>query len=118
MPDKTKGLTRFWREVKRRKVLRSLAIYLGSAFIILEASSIIFPLRDLPDWSIKLVLWVLIVGAAINLIISWHFDITSDSLKLSTSLKKDMPRIIPTCPILAQVRAMSSCTIVHDFWLY
>ena len=39
-------LSRFCQELKRRNVLRSLAIYAGTAFIILEASSIIFPLLE------------------------------------------------------------------------
>lgn len=54
MPDKSDGLTRFWKELKRRNVLRSLAIYAGTAFIILEASTIIFPRWNFPDWSIVL----------------------------------------------------------------
>jgi len=57
--------------LKRRKVLRSLAIYAGTAFIILEATSIIFPLWNFPEWSINLVLWLLILGAIINVIIAW-----------------------------------------------
>ncbi|RLD55953.1 MAG: hypothetical protein DRI97_08455 [Bacteroidetes bacterium] len=49
--------SRFWKELIRRKVLRSLAIYAGSAFIILEAATIIFSRWNFPDWSIDLVLW-------------------------------------------------------------
>ncbi len=70
------NFSRFWQELKRRKVLRSLAIYAGTAFIILEASTIIFPRWDFPDWSIDLVLWLLILGAFINVIIAWIYDIT------------------------------------------
>ncbi len=81
-------LSRFWQEIKRRKVLRSLAIYAGTAFIILEASSIIFPLWNIPDWSLKLVLWILVIGAIINLIISWHYDITSGGLRRTGPLKE------------------------------
>ncbi|MBE9517617.1 MAG: hypothetical protein IMY68_03575 [Bacteroidetes bacterium] len=81
MPDKPKGLSHFWKEVKRRKVLRSLAIYAGTAFIILEACSLIFPRWGLPDWSIDLVLWLLILGAVINLIISWMYDFTSEGVQ-------------------------------------
>ncbi len=55
-------LTRFWKEVKRRNVHRSLAIYAGTAFVILEASTIIFPRWELPDWTIDLVLYLLILG--------------------------------------------------------
>jgi len=81
MPDKPQGLSHFWKEVKRRKVLRSLAIYAGTAFIILEACSLIFPRWGLPDWSIDLVLWLLILGAVINLIISWMYDFTSEGVQ-------------------------------------
>ena len=75
MSEKLKGLPRFWKEVKRRNVLRSLAIYAGTAFIILEASTIVFPRWGLPDWSIDLVLYLLILGVFINVIVSWIFDI-------------------------------------------
>ena len=80
-------LSLFWNEVRRRKVLRSLAIYAGTAFIILEASTLIFPRWGFPDWTIDLVLWILVVGAVINLIISWHYDITPDGLKKTQPLK-------------------------------
>ena len=81
MPDKPKGLSHFWKEVKRRNVLRSLAIYAGTAFIILEACSLIFPRWGLPDWSIDLVLWLLVLGVFINLIISWMYDFTSEGVQ-------------------------------------
>jgi len=51
------------------------------AFIILEACSLIFPRWGLPDWSIDLVLWLLILGAVINLIISWMYDFTSEGVQ-------------------------------------
>jgi len=81
MPDKPKGLSHFWKEVKRRKVFRSLAIYAGTAFIILEACSLIFPRWGLPDWSIDLVLWLLTLGVFINLIIAWMYDFTSEGVQ-------------------------------------
>ena len=81
MANNPNKLSRFWQELKRRKVLRSLAIYAGTAFIILEASSIIFPLWDFPEWSIKVVLWLLILGAFINVIIAWIYDITPGGMR-------------------------------------
>ena len=81
MPNKPKGLSHFWKEVKRRNVLRSLAIYAGTAFIILEASTILFPRWDLPDGSIDLVFWLLVFGAFINVIIAWIYDFTSEGVQ-------------------------------------
>jgi len=71
----------FWKELKRRNVLRSLAIYAGTAFIILEAATIIFPRWGFPDWSIDLVLWLLILGAVINVFVAWVFDFTSQGIQ-------------------------------------
>jgi len=82
---------RFRQELKRRKVLRSLAIYAGTAFIILEASSIIFPLWTFPEWSIKLVFWLLILGAFINVIIAWIYDITPEGMRKTKPMEEVSP---------------------------
>jgi adenylate cyclase len=82
-------ISRFWEELKRRKVLSSLAIYCGSAFVILEASSIIFPRWNFPDWTIDLVLWLLILGAVVNLFIAWFFDMTPRGLEKTKPVEEE-----------------------------
>ncbi|TFH19782.1 MAG: tetratricopeptide repeat protein, partial [Bacteroidia bacterium] len=69
-------LSRFWQEIKRRNVHRLMAVYGGTAFVIFEASTMIFPRWGLPDWTIDLVLYLLILGAIITFIIGWIYDIT------------------------------------------
>lgn len=86
--DKSKGISRFWKEVKRRKILRSLAIYAGTAFVILEASTILFPRWGLPDWSIDLAFWLLILGASINVIIAWFYDVTPEGMQRTKPIEK------------------------------
>ncbi len=81
-------ISKFWKELKRRKVLRSLAIYAGSAFIILEAATIIFPRWGLPDWTIDLVLYLLILGAFINIIVAWIFDITPEGVQKTKAVSE------------------------------
>ena len=88
MPQTLGRLSRFWQELKRRNVLRSLAIYAGTAFIILEASTIIFPRWNFPDWSIDLVLWLLVLGAFINIIIAWIYDITPGGMQRTKPLEE------------------------------
>ncbi len=83
--------SRFRQELKRRKVLRSLAIYAGTAFIILEASSIIFPLWNFPEWSINLMFWLLILGAFINVIIAWIYDITPGGMQRTRPMEEVTP---------------------------
>jgi TolB-like protein/cytochrome c-type biogenesis protein CcmH/NrfG len=98
---------RFWQELKRRKVLRSLAIYAGSAFIILEASSIIFPLWNFPAWSINLVLWLLILGAFINVIIAWIYDITPGGMQRTRPVEE-----VPTEERMPDSRGWKAATYI------
>ena len=81
MSNKPGRFAQFWQELKRRHVLRSLAIYAGTAFIILEACNMLFPRWDLPDWTIDLVFWLLVLGAVINVFVAWVFDITPQGLQ-------------------------------------
>jgi TolB-like protein/Tfp pilus assembly protein PilF len=81
MTEKSGRIYRFWNELKRRRVLRMLAIYAGTAFVILEAATIIFPRFGLPDWAIDVLLYMLIAGLLITIIIAWIFDITPDGVR-------------------------------------
>jgi len=91
MSSNSNTFHKFWQELRRRNVLRSLAIYAGTAFIILEACSLIFPRWGLPDRSIDLVLWLLILGAFINVIISWIYDITPQGMQKTKALEEIQP---------------------------
>ena len=86
MPGTPNRLSNLWQELKRRNVFRSLAIYAGSAFIFLEAVDLIFPRWGLPDWSVDLVLYILILGAFITIVVSWIYDITPQGVEKSKPL--------------------------------
>ena len=89
MRDNPGKLSRFWKDLKRRGVLRSLAVYAGTAFVVLEAATIIFPRWNLPDWSIDLLLYLLILGAFIAVIVSWIFDLTPQGVHRTKSLEEE-----------------------------
>jgi len=89
MSNKHSKFAHFWKELRRRNVLRSLAIYAGTAFIILEASSILFPRWGVPDWSIDLVFWLLVLGAFINAIVAWIYDITPGGMQRTLALEEE-----------------------------
>jgi TolB-like protein len=78
MANPPNKLSRFLKEIKRRNVHRLMAVYGGTAFIIFEASTIIFPRWGLPDWTIDLVLYLLILGAIITFALGWIYDINPE----------------------------------------
>jgi len=80
MPGKPNKIFQFWQELKRRKVFRVIAMYAATAFIIMEAADIMLPRLGLPDWTVTLLIIILIIGFPVAAIISWIFDITPEGI--------------------------------------
>ena len=80
MPDSPNKLIQFWQELKRRKVIRVMAMYAATAFIIMEAGDIMLPRLGLPDWTVTFIIILLIVGFPITIILSWIFDVTPEGV--------------------------------------
>ena len=81
MPQPINKLSQFWQELKRRRVIKVIAMYAATAFIIMEAGEIMLPRLGLPDWTVTFVIILLIVGFPIAVILSWIFDVTPEGLK-------------------------------------
>ena len=74
-------MTGFFEEVKRRKVYRVAAAYIIAAGGIIQLASATFPAWELPNWSLRLVILLLLVGFPIALILAWAFDITAQGIQ-------------------------------------
>src|SRR5438046_9476018 len=66
----------FFEEVKRRKVYRVAVAYVIAAGGIIQLASAAFPAGELPNWALRLVIAVLLLGFPIALILAWAYDIT------------------------------------------
>jgi len=75
MPDSPNTLSQFWQELKRRKVIRVITVYAAAAFVILQLVEILAPSLRLPEWTMNLILVLLVVGFIIAVILSWIFDV-------------------------------------------
>ena len=81
-----KKLSQLWQELKRRKVIKVIAMYAATAFIIIEAGDIMLPRLGLPDWTVTFLIILLIAGFPIAIILSWIFDATPEGLKKTESI--------------------------------
>ena len=68
----------FFQELQRRKVYRVAAAYIIAAGFIIQIGSAVFPAWELPNWTFRLVVVLLLMGFPIALILGW----------LTTSLRK------------------------------
>ena len=71
---------KLWSELKRRNVLRMTALYLVTAWLILQVTEVLSGLIGVPDWVGPMVLAMLVIGLPIVLVISWFFEITESGI--------------------------------------
>lgn len=71
---------KFWSELRRRNVLRMAALYLVTAWLILQVTEVLSGLINLPEWTGPAVLAMLVIGLPIALVISWFFEITDSGI--------------------------------------
>ncbi len=87
MATYSKGIRRFWLELKRRKVFRVIALYAGAAFVIIEVTNNVVEPLGLPAWVPTLVILLLIIGFPVIAILSWIFDLTPEGVKKTISFE-------------------------------
>jgi TolB-like protein/Flp pilus assembly protein TadD len=79
--EKSVAMTGFLEEVKRRKVYRVAAAYIIAAGGIIQLASAAFPAWELPNWSVRLVIVLLLMGFPIALILAWAYDLTAQGVR-------------------------------------
>src|SRR5437016_390108 len=68
-------------ELKRRHVYRVAVAYGVVAWLLMQVASQIFPFFEIPNWAVRLVVLLLIIGFPIALIIAWAFEATPEGIK-------------------------------------
>jgi len=71
----------FFEELQRRKVYRVAAAYIVAAGFLIQMASAAFPAWELPNWSLRLVIVLLLIGFPIALILAWAYDITPQGIR-------------------------------------
>src|SRR6266404_3578016 len=71
----------FFEELQRRKVYRVAAAYIVAAGFLIQIASATFPAWELPNWALRLVIVLLLIGFPIALILAWAFDVTPQGIK-------------------------------------
>jgi len=68
----------FFKELQRRKVIRTATAYAVAAFVIMQIVEIVFPMFEIPNWAGRMVIILLSLGFPLVLIVAWIFDRTPE----------------------------------------
>ena len=71
----------FFGELKRRNVYKVGVAYTVVAWLLMQVASQIFPFFEIPNWVVRVVILLLVIGFPIALIIAWAFEVTSEGIK-------------------------------------
>src|SRR5215813_4850660 len=75
------NLGNFFAELKRRHVYRVAIAYGVVAWLFIQIATQVFPFFEIPNWIVRLVVMVTILGFPVALIIAWAFEMTPEGIK-------------------------------------
>ena len=76
-----KNAKNFFPELKRRNVYKVAIAYGVVAWLLMQVASQIFPFFEIPNWAVRLVVLLLIIGFPVAVILAWAFELTPEGIK-------------------------------------
>src|SRR6266481_1043082 len=69
----------FFAELKRRNVYKVAVAYAIVAWLLIQVATQVFPFFEIPNWAVRLVVLLLILGFPIALFLAWAFEIRPET---------------------------------------
>jgi TolB-like protein/Flp pilus assembly protein TadD len=71
----------FFAELKRRNVYKVAVAYIVAGWALSQGIAQVFPVFDIPNWVIRLIVLLIIIGLPIALILAWMFELTPQGIR-------------------------------------
>ena len=71
----------FLKELRRRRVFRTAALYVVGAWLVMQGADVLFPAWGIPDRAINFLLIAAVLGFPVALVFGWLYDIGSDGIR-------------------------------------
>jgi TolB-like protein/Tfp pilus assembly protein PilF len=84
------NLNNFFAELKRRNVYKVAVAYAVVAWLLVQVATQVFPFLEIPNWVVRLVIALVVIGFPIALVIAWAFEETPEGIK-RTEVADAMP---------------------------
>ena len=84
-------LKKFLTDLQRRDVYKVGAAYVVISWAVLEAGALVFDTLDVPEWSTRLLLGMLVLGFPIALVLAWVYKLDSSGIRLEDDKEEPAP---------------------------
>src|SRR5438552_11404810 len=81
----------FFAELKRRNVYKVAVGYAVIGWLLIQVATQVFPFFEIPNWAVRLVVLLIVVGFPIALVIAWAFELTPEGLKRTEEADRAYP---------------------------
>lgn len=71
----------FFIELKRRNVYKVAVAYAVVGWLLVQVATQVFPFFEIPNWAVRLIVLLIVIGFPISLVIAWAFELTPEGLK-------------------------------------
>jgi TolB-like protein/Tfp pilus assembly protein PilF len=71
----------FFAELKRRNVYKVAVAYIVAGWALSQGIAQVLPVFDVPNWAIRAIVLLIIVGFPIAVVFAWFFEITPEGIK-------------------------------------
>jgi TolB-like protein/Tfp pilus assembly protein PilF len=75
----------FFSELKRRNVYKVAVAYAVIGWLLIQIATQTFPFLEIPNWAIRLVIMLVVIGFPISLVLAWAFELTPQGIKRTES---------------------------------
>ena len=82
-------MSKFIEELKRRNVIKAAIAYVVVAWVILQVLSIVLPSIGAPEWVMKTLMILMVIGFPVWVLISWVYEVTPEGLKKTKKNTED-----------------------------
>jgi len=80
----------FFTELKRRNVYKVAVAYAVVAWLLVQVATQVFPFLEIPNWVVRLVIALVVIGFPVAVVIAWAFEATPEGIK-RTEIADAMP---------------------------
>jgi TolB-like protein/Tfp pilus assembly protein PilF len=71
----------FFAELQRRHVYRVAVAYGVVSWLLIQIATQVFPFFEIPNWTVRMVVIVLLLGFPVALVLAWAYELTPEGLK-------------------------------------
>jgi TolB-like protein len=107
----------FFSELKRRNVYKVAIAYIVAGWALSQGIAQVFPVFDVPNWIIRLIVVLIVLGLLIALVLAWMFEITPEGIKRTHDVDPARAARAPKKYIWLYIVAIGAAVSIGLFFL-